>query len=301
MKNGIKLFGIIVFVAVIGLSMAGCSVTDSTPETVTYEGEFDGSKYILVITEGARYAAKVGDSYILTVTTSISTKTSSGTVTAVGDTLTLMPSGTTITFTITINSSLGTITQKPETIFYTDGSIITGSGGNITVIAPVYFLSGAGSATNFSYVDHGDTNPAALNTVLDGSPSVTITGGTVSIKLGTPKSTFLGPITGIVGSGNANPATTKYYVFEEFCTQHHDFELLAKGEGTNTAYLIYVDTNVTLNGSFTEVGQIFTFTNVSLTAGWNYLIIRETSASTSTLTSSKELPSDFKWTVFPGL
>lgn len=118
MKNLFKLFGIATLVVVIGFSMVTCSsdTTDKSggggddtapaPQTVMYSGTTaDGSTYTLKITEGARYAAQVWDTYVLTVTKDGSTKTSSGTVTAVGSTLTLTPTGATIPFTVTVSTS----------------------------------------------------------------------------------------------------------------------------------------------------------------------------------------------------
>jgi len=310
MKNLTKLFGTqsrmfcaIALVAVIGLSMAGCKQDVTAPilGTVTYRGIVDGSDIKLVITEGARYAAKNGDSYVLTVTKDGITKTSSGTVNVSGTTLTLTPTGTTTTFTITINPSSSAITDvNLGQIIYTDGSIITNGDGSITIKVPV---AGAGSANNFSYVDHGDTNPAALNTVHDGAASVTINNGIVTISLGKPKSYFLSTssITNMVGTSVASDNSANLYLNNEFCTQNKAFALVV-AEGThnnNVALLGYVDKDVTLNGTFAPPpGLTLTYNNVVLTEGWNYLISRSTGEYTATLTSSKALPSGYKWTVY---
>jgi len=106
MKKTVKLIEIIAFIAVISFSFVACGGDNTTtPQTVTYSGTANGSTYTLTITEGARYVAQVGDSYVLTVTTDGTTKTSNGTVTAAGNTLTLMPTGATTPFTVSINSS----------------------------------------------------------------------------------------------------------------------------------------------------------------------------------------------------
>ncbi len=150
MRNFFKTFGIIALVAVMTFAMASCnngtgggSDNDPLPQTATYTGTANGSTYTLIITENtARYTAEIGDSYVLTVTSGGTTKTSSGTVTATGNTLTLTPSGTTATFTITITTT-GGITAVTGKITFIDGTkseeesvVVTppsGSGGTFTV------------------------------------------------------------------------------------------------------------------------------------------------------------------------
>jgi hypothetical protein len=140
MKNTLKVFGITVLIAVIGFLMASCDDDGGgpagpagpaePPQTAMYSGEAaDGSVYTLkVIEKTGRYTAQDGDSYIMYQVKDGETKTSSGTVTTVGTTLTLKPTNITISFTITINetgitSITGTITfddktevKAPETI-----------------------------------------------------------------------------------------------------------------------------------------------------------------------------------------
>jgi hypothetical protein len=137
MKSTFKLLGIIALLAVIGFSFASCGDEGGEPagpaeppETAMYSGiAEDGSVYTLKVIENTgRYTAQDGDSYIMYQVKDGETKTSSGTVTTVGTTLTLKPTSITITFTITINdtgitSITGTITfddktevKAPETI-----------------------------------------------------------------------------------------------------------------------------------------------------------------------------------------
>jgi len=127
MKNTIKLFedarsiAIIAAILVIGFSMAGCK-NDSSSETETYTGTADGVTYTLTITQ-ARFVAKEGDSYVLTV----GTNKSSGTVVSF-----TLETGTFILkadraeaeepFTVTVNVDSSFITKITGTITFTDGS-----------------------------------------------------------------------------------------------------------------------------------------------------------------------------------
>jgi len=160
MKNNARLVWIIALIAIIAL-MAACPADDSEPQTVTYSGKDNDSIYTLKITEGARYAAQDGDSYVLTVTTSGTTKTSSGTVTVAGATLTLTPSGSTTTFTITVDAS--GIIEMSGTITFND-STTAAAPTTVTPLTPtkfdgrwlnLYALSDYGY-TDFSWTFTGD-------------------------------------------------------------------------------------------------------------------------------------------------
>jgi len=148
MKNKIKWFGIIAFIAVIGFSMAalsltGCGGGDSGvplvlpigPQTAIYTGTSGGTTYTLKITENtARYAAQSGDAYELTA----GSKRSAGKVNSVsGGVLTLKPSDVATTFTVTvlgisITALNGTITWTDNTTASAPGTLTGGTtpGGN---------------------------------------------------------------------------------------------------------------------------------------------------------------------------
>jgi len=133
--NGAKWSGFltIALLAVIGFSIAACgdnggggdpSPVVNPPQTAMYSGTTAGSStYTLIITENtaARYVAQKEDSYVLYKTKNGTTKTSSGTVTTIaGNTLTLTPTGSNTTFTVTIGES--GITAISGTITFTDGT-----------------------------------------------------------------------------------------------------------------------------------------------------------------------------------
>ncbi|MDR1253026.1 MAG: hypothetical protein LBK62_12830 [Treponema sp.] len=90
-------------------SSGGASIA-ATPQTLEYRSvDPDGNIYQLLITEtlsGAKYAAKQGDKYVLTITLigpPAGTKTSSGTVSNAGVTLTLRPANASGTITVQIS------------------------------------------------------------------------------------------------------------------------------------------------------------------------------------------------------
>jgi hypothetical protein len=92
-----------------GEGSGGVSVA-ATPQTVEYRSvDTDGNIYQLLITEtlsGAKYAARQGDKYVLTITLigpQPGTKTSSGTVSNAGVTLTLRPANASGTITVQIS------------------------------------------------------------------------------------------------------------------------------------------------------------------------------------------------------
>jgi hypothetical protein len=128
MKNKFKLLGIIVLVALIGFFFASCGDeggsggTAEPPKTAMYSGAAaDGSVYTLkIIEKSGKYAAQDGDSYILYLVKDGITKTSSGTVTVAGSTLTLKPASATVTFEIVINET--GITSITGTITFTDNT-----------------------------------------------------------------------------------------------------------------------------------------------------------------------------------
>jgi uncharacterized protein YjdB len=138
MKNLYKLFGIIVLVAIIGLSFASCGDTDGggiteTNEKAVYTSVDDeGNKYELTITpksDKAAYEPKAGDTYTLTIFYKDgTTKTSVGTVTHEvknGSTVTATLSVSDISYTVTlltVTDDVRVFTEIKGTIPITDGN-----------------------------------------------------------------------------------------------------------------------------------------------------------------------------------
>jgi len=199
MRNLVKLVGIIAFVVVIGLGMTACDNgnDDPKPQTVTYSGTADGSTYTLKITEAsARYTAQVGDSYVLTVTTNSTTKTSSGTVTTAGNTLELTPSFSGApTFEVTVSTS--GITGMDGEITFNDGEKATapttvtpgnGTGGNV---GGTFTVTGIPNTYNGKYAlimagfENGDTllGAQSINFVTGTITLAQISNGSVSLSM----------------------------------------------------------------------------------------------------------------------
>jgi len=109
MANKRGLFGILAIALIFGMAVVSCdSDSDSedrniTPQTVRYSGVSGSTSYSLIITENtARYAVQAGDSYELIA----GSKKSTGTVIAFsGGVLTLKPSNSDKTFTVTTSGS----------------------------------------------------------------------------------------------------------------------------------------------------------------------------------------------------
>ena len=106
----------------------------SAGHSVSYSGIGGGSAYILTITENAgraaSYTAKDGDAYVLQIISLSDNKaqTSSGTVKTAGATLTLTPSGSATTFTVTVSGDSisaisGTITLDDKKTKKAPGSV----------------------------------------------------------------------------------------------------------------------------------------------------------------------------------
>jgi len=171
-----------------------------------------------------------------------------------------------------------------------DGNAIEGNtittGAEVVYDSSIKNVTEAKKATNFSFLKG---NP--LGDYLDGSPSVTISGGKVTIILGTPKSSFLEELGGSVDGITVTPSDTKIFDID-FSTIDKKYMLICMKDYENFADLGYVDKDVTINGTAGKE----TFKNVSLKKGWNYAIA-SFNRKTVTYTSSTTMPSGFKWAV----
>jgi hypothetical protein len=192
-----------------------------------------------------------------------------------------------------------------------NGTITGGTSGIWSITAPVTYesmitdLDKAKSQTNFNMLDIGKS----INECIPGS-SVTVKNGKVTIKLGIPKDEYLSTIDEWFDGGIPETITVDHpdakIIYDDDmlfdpCTEDEHYMLFCSSE-EDIAVLVYVDRDVTIKGTYTRTYNGTTDTNtynynVSLKAGWNYMI-GEGSHSTSMPTTS--LPSGFSWSVYVG-
>jgi hypothetical protein len=168
------------------------------------------------------------------------------------------------------------------------------SGNTITSGTPVSNPDGI-TETDFS----SSGSNSSLSNILDGESSVTISGGNVSIKLGTPKNEYLEDFSELSNKGIiVNPSNAKSFSLYEFTSPDENYYLvLESGDHNNYAFLLYADTNVTIKGNFTEHSYTVKF-DITLKKGWNYLVESYNEATqTVTYRASTTLPAGFSWVV----
>jgi len=170
------------------------------------------------------------------------------------------------------------------------------SGNTITSGTPVSNPDGI-TETDFS----SSGSNSSLSNVLDGESSVTISGGNVSIKLGTPKNEYLRDFRELSEMGiNVNPPDAKSFSLYEFTSPDENYYLvLESGDHNNYASLIYADTNVTIKGTLPDPrGEFTSKFDITLKKGWNYLVESYNEATqTVTYRASTTLPAGFSWVV----
>jgi len=192
------------------------------------------------------------------------------------------------------------------------GNTIT-SGAEVVYDSYIEDVAEAKKVTDFGFRGYWDENNDTeeykpLSYFFDGSSSVKISNGKVTINLGTPKSAYLQTINGMFKEGvTVNPINAKICQIYGFTSFDGKYDLYCPIDYNKQVevqvILVYADRNVTVKGSSTysdkEDEQHTDINNVSLKKGWNYLIssYNETT-KTCTYTSSTTLPSGPKWTVY---
>jgi hypothetical protein len=282
--------------AVLLIALAGCGNPSGGgdppgPQSVVYKSTNGVNEYELTITEssgGARYAAKTGDSYVLKIIGAGGTKISTGTVaSSAAGVLTLKPSSSAVTFTITISS--GNMTAITGTIVLGNGTTEPEPGAVTSLPPATIDLSGMTNVqvynedgteytetVTFTHRVHGNAsleetelgnhgNPAPLEVVTGGKLNLSAW-GTYSIASGDTENDiarYIGegltatPSTGVkvthglVGdTGFKNATDTKRLYWEGF-------------------RLVYTDTDVIITGTNTADDG---YVNLNLKQGWNTVI-----------------------------
>jgi len=207
MKRNIFFLAMLAIILAFGMTVVGCdndSTDDNggtTPQTATYTGTSSGTTYTLIITDNT--------AYVLTLTGTGGTKTSSGTVTVNGSTFTLKPSNAETTFTATVSGS--SLTALNGTITYTDNTTAAapgelgggvppiGEGGTLTVTNIPSEYNGKYA---FFLVTVNGTNAMGAQTVSGtGYTLIQIANGSVTLPLWYGNS---GTITRYTGSGTSS-------------------------------------------------------------------------------------------------
>jgi hypothetical protein len=155
-------------------------------------------------------------------------------------------------------------------------------------------LTEAKSRTDFSYY----AGSGAISKYIPNS-SVTVSGGNVTIKLDKPKDEYLVDVSEWLEDGiTVSDNSAKTFGFDGFNTQDRKYYLICENaDGRKYTGLGYVTKNVTITGSYTDHDYTVNYNNVSLKAGWNYMICTESGTESTYTTASQSLPSDMNWTV----
>jgi hypothetical protein len=207
----------------------------------------------------------------------------------------------------TITFTDGKSEEAPTSTFTPGGN--SGGGSSIpngTISGNIAAADNAApGVTNFGYWWDG----TPLSDWIPGS-SVTISGGTVNIKLGTPPDNEMASFAEIAEEQGwmeedftANPSTAK--VYEEylggtfFYSSDGKYALTYAKGFDNIAVFWYVDKDVTVTGEVivtTGTGGTYTWIfNCSLKKGWNYVFA---SLSGTTVNYTTGDTSGYKWQVF---
>ena len=157
--------------------------------------------------------------------------------------------------------------------------------------------------TDFGYIedhDYGGISP--LSTFLNGTNVVTISGGKLTILLGSPKSMYLEYLD---MDDFASDISAKGFFIRNFYGSDgvDDYFLSCQKDEDNVACLVYVDKDVTLNGLFDDddpsvtIWRYLFFDNVKLKAGWNFMIESLDWGTDTIIWTSKTPDSSYKWVV----
>jgi hypothetical protein len=320
----VRLIGTIVLAAAIAFTMAACGDGGGggggvkTLSKTSYTWNDGTNDYDLTITEKGRAGVTSG-TYVLVIINGTTVKISEGTATETAGSIRLSNTGGTA-FTITITDT--EITVPAATIVTDSGNVaVTAhikpvekdesktpsiSGSNVNITDNVYYTTST-KPTDFSYYMDFDTGTChLLSGVIQGSPSVKINNGKVTINIGAPKASEMIKISDYINApGLKISDKSANTALVTFCTSDgNDWLNCVKG-GDNRVDFFYVDKDVTVKGTYKETGSLWTEIwnfDLSLKKGWNFMVSsgsRNYSASTSTfnVTASTILPPGYLWVV----
>jgi hypothetical protein len=148
------------------------------------------------------------------------------------------------------------------------------------------------TVTDFAYAPY---NRAPLSNTISGIPKVEVTNGKLTVELDAPKATALYNYTvpWLFPECTVTPANAKFNQIFFFFFNEPSVALDLRTGYDKEVSLISTYINVTVNGSSDMGGVPVTFNNISLKAGWNF-VIAEYNYSTSVrnfLSATQTMPS----------
>jgi hypothetical protein len=170
-------------------------------------------------------------------------------------------------------------------------------------------LAEAKSKTDFSYWQEYDANGQEIMVHINNyypNSSVTVSGDNVTIKLGKLPDYELEDISWYIGQGfTVSDSNAKVGIDDDVfygSTQDQKYSLPCINPNKEEVYIGFIyadrDVNITRKWSVIDHGTtIYIDCNLSMKAGWNYIVMDETKSNRSTWTASQHLPSGFNWTV----
>jgi len=166
-------------------------------------------------------------------------------------------------------------------------------------------VTGASSSYDFGYIATGLGEISPLSYFFTGTPKAIVNNGKLTLELDEPKSDFeeMQPLIYMFYSGiSATPNDAKGYrpsfdtsnLFDESTNSYGlTIKGAEQGKDENGAFLLYVDKDVTMNGS----SPYYNFDNIFLTKGWNFLTYTYSNETNYVKTASQTLPAGYVWTV----
>ena len=305
----------IALVAMIGFAFITCDDGNNNNNNNNNNGNGDGGGTAPTITTTTLAGGTVGTPYSRTLTatgdTPITWTLDSGTLpTSLTISTAGVISGTptvanTFNFKVKATNGAGSVTKDLSILIVPQGGLIDDNTLRMYDLPVTY--QDQTTATNFGYIWDG-SNIEPIGNLVSGTPKVTIANSKLTIELDAPKTTALQSIDDfynwLPAGITKTPADAKFFEIGAFFeSTEGNYRMVCRNASSDEASLIYVDKNVTINGTVNNGGGFdYTFTSVTLQAGWNLLIrTRTDGASVSnyilTFTATRTTPAGFNWTV----
>jgi hypothetical protein len=166
----------------------------------------------------------------------------------------------------------------------------------LRLVMPVTVPAYASAVTDFAYEWVYTNVKPPLSNYISGTPKVEVAGGRLTIELDSPHATALRSFD---SAYTVTPAYAKYYILGGFSANVSGPNIginFYNAAIAKVVYLIYADFDVTVNGTITDsYGSTTNYANVTLKAGWNFIIHEYNSSTRTTAYSSatQTLPSGF--------